>query len=47
MPDIHARQSLLSVSVLKGGFFENRDNGVLNGFTLSLALSHGERESDN
>jgi len=25
-------------------FFENRDNGVPNGFALSLALSHGERE---
>ncbi|EFC88120.1 hypothetical protein NEIMUCOT_05488 [Neisseria mucosa ATCC 25996] len=29
---------------MKGGFFENRDNGVPNGFALSLALSHGERE---
>ena len=26
--DIHARQSLFSVSVLKGCFFENRDNGI-------------------
>ena len=42
---MHARQSLLSVSVLKGVFFENRDNGVPNCFALSLALSHGERES--
>jgi len=25
-------------------FFENRDNGVPNGFALSLAFSHGERE---
>ena len=28
----------------EGCFFENRDNGVPNGFALSLALSHGERE---
>jgi len=28
-------------------FFENRDNGIPNGFALSLALSHGERESDD
>jgi hypothetical protein len=27
--------------------FENRDNGVPNGFALSLALSYGERESDD
>jgi len=28
----------------EGCFFENRDNGVPNGFALSLTLSHGERE---
>ena len=28
----------------EGWFFENRDNGSPNGFALSLALSHGERE---
>ena len=28
----------------EGWFFENRDNGVPNGFALSLTLSHGERE---
>ena len=31
----------------EGWFFENRDNGSPNGFALSLALSHGERESDD
>jgi len=27
-------------------FFENRDNGIPNGFALSLTLSHGEREQN-